>query len=642
MLTALFLQGACGLAVTTAPKATPAAISCPYCGAVVTSRNKLYAHLRSSAPCGEQAVAVDGLDLEAGRPQATRKVALTFGYAASSNERAVARLRDALRAIDGAEVTTLTCATNHTYRRSELLRSTYPAVADTAVYSTHAARNDSIDAGPGKAAWLGRLNAALASSSRSAGDEVTVFDREYLHADHQRLNAEQACSARELACLVPWTLLGGEDTVDDAAAEATVTRLKATLRALLPPKSAASGGYKHRRSKVQAAWREQYRWHNFAASGTAVPADAAVSLVVDRFWTPAQPLVWRDPLSGRPFLRLHISAEGLLDGQAERMVGVAVCMARGLLPPDFGRVALDPRVVLETPALPRGLVYLRRARFGWEAAKMRIFRRRRGAETEARLAAFEASLQAAIARSDVASSAVCSSWLVGMEQECCPRVLKAAAGQGLLLHAAVPDAPGDAARRAPAAAATAGAPPAYANVLRLLREADRSGRWPSTSRARARVLHVDHPTSGGSFSLRAPCSAEGAAAWRGRETRGNAEFDELARAIFELEREIAPGRPPSTMVAVNRRATFLPHTDAGAGFGQSTSLIVGLGDYTAGELVVEGVSHNIRYAPLTFDGWRERHWTLPFEGERFSLVWFSPAQTASTARDGSVAARYAH
>ena len=116
-----------------------------------------------------------------------------------------------------------------------------------------------------------------------------------------------------------------------------------------------------------------------------------------------------------------------------------------------------------------------------------------------------------------------------------------------------------------------------------------------------------------------------AATWHARETRGNALFEELVHATFALERAIAPERPPSTMVAVNRRATFLPHTDAGSGFGQSTSLIVGLGDYSGGALVVEGTPHDIRYTPLTFDGWRERHWTLPFEGERFSLVWFTPS-----------------
>ena len=31
-----------------------------------------------------------------------------------------------------------------------------------------------------------------------------------------------------------------------------------------------------------------------------------------------------------------------------------------------------------------------------------------------------------------------------------------------------------------------------------------------------------------------------------------------------------------------------------------------------------------RYNPLEFDGWMQRHWTLPFVGERFSLVWFTP------------------
>ena len=54
------------------------------------------------------------------------------------------------------------------------------------------------------------------------------------------------------------------------------------------------------------------------------------------------------------------------------------------------------------------------------------------------------------------------------------------------------------------------------------------------------------------------------------------------------------------------------------------SLIVALGDYTGGELVVEGDVNDIRYAPLEFNGWTQRHWTRPFEGERYSLVWFTP------------------
>ena len=72
------------------------------------------------------------------------------------------------------------------------------------------------------------------------------------------------------------------------------------------------------------------------------------------------------------------------------------------------------------------------------------------------------------------------------------------------------------------------------------------------------------------------------------------------------------------------KAQFRPHTDNGAGAGQSNSLIVGLGNYVGGELVVEGVKKDIRYNAIEFDGWKERHWTLPFLGERYSLVWFTP------------------
>lgn len=67
-------------------------------------------------------------------------------------------------------------------------------------------------------------------------------------------------------------------------------------------------------------------------------------------------------------------------------------------------------------------------------------------------------------------------------------------------------------------------------------------------------------------------------------------------------------------------------TTKGAGFGQSTSLIVGLGDYIGGELNIEGAVKDIRYSPVEFDGWNQMHWTMPFVGNRFSLVWFSPAE----------------
>jgi hypothetical protein len=83
-------------------------------------------------------------------------------------------------------------------------------------------------------------------------------------------------------------------------------------------------------------------------------------------------------------------------------------------------------------------------------------------------------------------------------------------------------------------------------------------------------------------------------------------------------------RPSSSHCAVNCNAQFTPHVDSGRGSGQTLSMIVGLGDYSGGTLRVEGDSLDIQYKPLVFDGWKLRHWTNPFAGERFSLVWFTP------------------
>ena len=203
-------------------------------------------------------------------------------------------------------------------------------------------------------------------------------------------------------------------------------------------------------------------------------------------------------------------------------------------------------------------------------------------------------------------------------------------------------------------------PPIYQKVLHYLRQADASGLWPSTNAKRQLVMVtaarkdgagnasgvVSPPVSlsmarllankneastasaysfvegqggaSGSFSVGAMPGD------RCDQPKGNVLFPELMKAAFELERILCPDREPSSTIAVNRNAQFRPHTDSGAGAGQCTSLIVGLGTYSGGELVVEGEQKDIRYQPIEFNGWKQRHWTMPFLGERFSLVWFTP------------------
>jgi tRNA U38,U39,U40 pseudouridine synthase TruA len=179
-------------------------------------------------------------------------------------------------------------------------------------------------------------------------------------------------------------------------------------------------------------------------------------------------------------------------------------------------------------------------------------------------------------------------------------------------------------------------PVMYQKVLKLLQVADQSGAWPASSFARSKLLDESSsneeiasdiklaPSTGGTFTLGA--FPEGQS-----QPKGNNTFPELLKAIFELETLILPNRPPSSTVAVNKHAQFKMHRDSGAGSGQSLSAIVALGDFVGGELGLDHIKNtskdticNVRYSPKEFCGWTQRHYTLPFVGERYSLVWFTP------------------
>jgi hypothetical protein len=198
------------------------------------------------------------------------------------------------------------------------------------------------------------------------------------------------------------------------------------------------------------------------------------------------------------------------------------------------------------------------------------------------------------------------------------------------------------------------APPEFSRTISLLRGVTASGAWPETSVARSNVIRCEDIQTrsrtghSGSFTVVNPKFLGGVYS-RGigsdRLPQGNALFPDLVDSVFELEevlsrsdidradesgavnspaRSVSYRRPSSSHCAINANAQFQPHVDSGRGAGQSLSMIVGLGDYARGELFVEGASHDIRYRPLEFDGWACRHWTDFYQGERFSLVWFTP------------------
>ncbi|KAL7446711.1 hypothetical protein ACHAXM_010513 [Skeletonema potamos] len=202
----------------------------------------------------------------------------------------------------------------------------------------------------------------------------------------------------------------------------------------------------------------------------------------------------------------------------------------------------------------------------------------------------------------------------------------------------------------------------YGTVLNQLRDIVRKQRWPATSGARSKVIKASGSsekfltTKKGSVGSSFPGVSSGSFTIVNDVLLGNNSgiplphanglFPDLVKVVFELEERIIdqnaaplPGaqgmqrtspqtrRKPSTHCAINRNAQFTPHVDSGRGQGQTLSMIVGLGDYKGGETLVEGTPYGIRYNPLEFNGWKQLHWTAPFFGERFSLVYFTPAMT---------------
>ena len=73
-----------------------------------------------------------------------------------------------------------------------------------------------------------------------------------------------------------------------------------------------------------------------------------------------------------PHLCLELAAEQFVEGQISRIIGVAVCIARGWLSRDFFRWACSPNLVLPADAIaqvaaPPGRIYLSEVRFDWFA-----------------------------------------------------------------------------------------------------------------------------------------------------------------------------------------------------------------------------------------------------------------------------------
>lgn len=648
--------------------------ACSICGTPFASRNALFQHLKTTESCASKA----GFAINAGQQVQTYRVALLVAYDSSDETKSAEEFGEHIRsAFDYG----LASKYNSTKAKlADIKITSCSQVTVPKLRHISLAQEDGCSA-LGDVLVLGYTAPAFAPS-------LSMQDKENLRRQHMRkvleianaqlnklrpesdvnilsfallenetFNAERGCTQRVYHYLLPlkwlpggdevskWWLEqnkspnrgkprkksfggigGGEFRAKQPPPEPTLRLLKDVLRqaeskdalkedADLENKRIASGRF------GALGFKERRCWHNFAASklqGLASPSNEPVWKCLERariveFFSHGE--------NQEVILVIEFRGEDFVEESVRRIMGSAIAMTHGWLSDNFFDLATQPTSLIETPLAPEGRLYFAGARFHFDELT-------RGSSlfgnTDDSLVVIMAGeiRQRMLNRLQVDGGQCEDDWLEELHDVTCPRILTKIGESevpGSLETAQIRDSP---------------PPPEYRETLDLLRGIISSGRWPETSAARSKVIRQEigeggqnNNMSGGSFTVVNPTFQDGILfndANSFRPPLANQLFPDLATAVFDLESKLAPDRPASSHCAVNCRAQFLPHVDSGRGAGQSMSMIVGLGDYNGGETIVESTPNDIRYNPLEFDGWKERHWTSAYVGERFSLVWFSP------------------
>ena len=105
-------------------------------------------------------------------------------------------------------------------------------------------------------------------------------------------------------------------------------------------------------------------------------------------------------------------------------------------------------------------------------------------------------------------------------------------------------------------------------------------------------------------------------------TYGQCAFDRMYPHIYPKIRDLVNKVCPEfdfNAGYINKNVQMIPHKDKN---NVDTSIIFGLGDYTGGEVNVEGQKIDIHYKIIEFDGKRKEHWTEFFKGDRYSIIMY--------------------
>eukprot|EP00929_Paragymnodinium_shiwhaense_P098016 TRINITY_DN59580_c0_g1_i6.p1 TRINITY_DN59580_c0_g1~~TRINITY_DN59580_c0_g1_i6.p1 ORF type:complete len:586 (-),score=111.27 TRINITY_DN59580_c0_g1_i6:279-1970(-) len=557
-------------------------LTCRWCGSGFTSRNKLFSHVRSTPECAAAAAAEDerATDVlaEGNKPSFA---AFRIGYPsdAGSVERQLAAAmtaagakRLALQRASAGNLGDVPRQEASCGAVCDVFSANFssPVTAQVVLQRLQESLTKTADACNGSSCK--RLGGSGVESSSASTNGTSRCSCQHDPAEDAKLrmfeavelpsgrafNMETLCTQRSYCYMLPLRALGVEALApvdegsvvyndkgraqvaawaEDGRRKEVYRKLKAALR------SALQAGPDGEVVVANAGPRPAKRhWHSFAPpeyAGDLDPKVAAVQGILDK-------LQHADTvtMSGEEFAVLRVAGDRFLPQQVRRLVATALCVQRGWLPSDFFLTATRPDVVVSTPVAPEGLLYLEECKFTfWEYRHGPLF----AAGSCEGSKDWTASLQRRIAARWAAEDGVgkFEAWLQHMEKVDVPRI------RAQLERIRMADAFANGDWRPPKPLHDcAGFPGAYEECLRLLREVHASGRWPESSLARGKLIR---PGEGGSFSV-------GQTGEQQKVPKGNLAFPELTRAVFELERLIAPaGRVPGL---VSRKASSwaLVHT----------------------------------------------------------------------------------
>ena len=107
------------------------------------------------------------------------------------------------------------------------------------------------------------------------------------------------------------------------------------------------------------------------------------------------------------------------------------------------------------------------------------------------------------------------------------------------------------------------------------------------------------------------------------ESLNNIKYPEVFNALKSIAFKVNPDFKYNS-ITINKNVEALPHRDKN---NNSTSMIIGLGDFVGGGLYVETEDnqfklHDIKYNPIYFNGFKKTHYTEKFTGDRFSIIFY--------------------